>query len=144
MEFMIPIYRIIHFLGMALLFGGTLCSIVLVRKSKASIESALLAWNCMHLVAVPGLLILIATGVLHSYAIYWENFKGTGYMYAKIFLVGVVFILIFMDMRTQKAIIRNKAEPEVLVDMVKKRQMIALISLVMTIIIIWLISYRPF
>lgn len=144
MEFMIPIYRIFHFLGMAMLFGGLICSVVLVRKSKASVQGATAAWNCMHLVAVPGLMVLVITGLLHSAAVYWEPFKGAGYMHAKIALVVAIFILMFVDMRTQKAIIRKTAEPEIIIDMVKKRQILGISSCVLIVLVMWLVGYRPF
>lgn len=144
MEFMIPIYRIVHFLGLALLLGGIICSIVLVKKTKPSVAGALAAWNCMHLVAAPGLMLLIITGILHSATLYWENFKGAGYMHAKIVLVAAVLVFVFIDMRIQKAIIRSNPSADTVIDMVKKRQFLGISSCVLIVLIMWLVSYRPF
>lgn len=144
MEFMLPIYRLVHFFGLALLLGGTLSSFVLVRKEKPTIFSAKLAWNCMHLLAAPGLMILILTGVLQSSALYWQHFKGAGYMHAKVLLAVIIFFLLFYDMRTQKNIMRTNPAPDIIVDMINKRQAIALGITAITTIIMWLVSYRPF
>ncbi len=144
MEFMIPIYRIVHFLGLALLLGGIICSIVLVKKTKPTVAGALAAWNCMHLVAIPGLMLLIITGILQSAAVYWENFQGAGYMHAKIVLVLVLIVLIFADLRTQKAIMRAEPQADILLDMVKKRQFYGISSCVLILLIMWLVGYRPF
>jgi len=144
MEFMLPIYRILHFFGFALLFGGTFTSWILVKKEAPTKNSALLAWNCMHLVAAPGIIILILTGVLQSAALYWEHFRGAGYMYAKVALTLVILILMFWDMRTQKKILKNNPPLDILLDMLNKRQAIALTICALTLIIFWLVSYRPF
>lgn len=144
MEALIPIFRLMHFIGFALLLGGTLCSILLVRKEAPSIRSASLAYNCMHLVATPGLTLLLLTGVLHSTIIYWDNFKGAGYMHLKVSLVLLILVLVIFDMRTQKKIIRSNPEADVLSDMIKKRQALALGVCVLTLLIMWLVSFRPF
>lgn len=144
MEFMIPIYRLLHFFGLALLLGGTVASWVLVKKEEPTVASAKLAWNCMHLVAAPGLLILILTGVLQSSALYWEHFKDSGYMHVKVMLAVFIFFLLFLDMRTQKTIMRQNPEPAMLIAMINKRQAIALGIFTLTFIIMWLVSYRPF
>ena len=98
----------------------------------------------MHLVAVPGLMLLIITGILQSAALYWENFMGAGYMHAKVVLVIALLGLVFADMRTQKAIIRTAPDADSLVDMVKKRQFFGISSCVLIGLIMWLVSYRPF
>lgn len=144
MESLIPIFRLLHFLGLAMLLGATLCSIILVSKEKPSIEITKITWNCIHLVAAPGLLLLLLTGVLQSSAMYWGNFKSAGYMHAKIVLVVVVLVLMIFDMRTQKQIIRNNPQADALVDMLKKRQAYALASCTMVLLIMWLVSFRPF
>lgn len=144
MEILIPIFRLVHFIGLALLLGGTVSSFVLVRMQNPSTNAALAAWNCMHLVAVPGLVILMITGILHSSSLYWEHFKGAGYMHAKILLAAIVLVLMIFDMRTQKNIIRNNPDSDTLVDLIKKRQAFALGICSLVLLIMWLISYRPF
>lgn len=144
MESFIPIYRLMHFLGLALLLGGTISSVILVRREEPHLSVAKIAWNCMHLVAAPGLVLLLLTGLLQSSAMYWENFKGAGYMHAKVFLAVILLALMFFDMRTQKNIMRNHPAADVLVDMLKKRQAFALGICALTLVIMWLISFRPF
>lgn len=144
MELLLPIYRLVHFLGLALLFGGTLSSVILVRGEKPSVEVAKTAWTCMHLLAAPGFILLLLTGILQSATLYWEHFKGAGYMHAKVALATVLLGLMAFDMRTQKKIIRNNPETEILVDMLKKRQALALGICALTLLIMWLISFRPF
>jgi hypothetical protein len=144
MESLIPIFRMLHFVGLALLLGGTLCSIILVQAEKPSIAITKIAWNCIHLVAAPGLLLLLFTGIMQSSAMYWENFQGAAYMYVKVALVAVIFILMIADMRTQKRIIKNNPEPDTLVDMLKKRQAFAMIGSALVLLIMWLTSFRPF
>lgn len=144
MEFMLPIYRLLHFFGLALLLGGTITSWVIVKKERPSLESARLAWNCMHLVATPGLIILILTGILQSAALYWEHFQGSYYMHLKVVLSLIILGLLFWDMRTQKNILRQQPELDVLIDMLSKRQAIALGICFLTVVIMYLVSYRPF
>jgi hypothetical protein len=117
---------------------------VLVKKERPSLASARLAWNCMHLVATPGLIILIFTGILQSAALYWEHFQGSYYMHLKVILSLIILVLLFWDMRTQKNILRQQPELDVLIDMLSKRQAIALCICFLTLIIMWLVSYRPF
>jgi hypothetical protein len=144
MESLMPTYRLLHFIGLALLLGGSFCSVILVQKEKPSVGSAKLAWNCMHLAAAPGLMILLITGLLQSSALYWKNFKGAGYMHAKVLLAFAILLLIFFDMRGQKAVIRLNPGPDILVDMVKKRQLFGVSICLLTLLIMWLVSFRPF
>lgn len=144
MEFMLPIYRLLHFFGLALLFGGTITSWILVKKGHPSKALATIAWNCMHLVAAPGLILLILTGFLQSAALHWEHFRGSTYMQVKVALSLLILILLFWDMRTQKAIIRQNPDADLLIDMLNKRQAIALSICLLTLVIMWLVSYRPF
>lgn len=144
MESFIPIFRMMHFLGLALLLGGTLCSIILVQKEQPSVTITKIAWNCIHLVAAPGLLLLLITGILQSSAMYWEHFKGAGYMHAKIALVVGILLLMVADMRTQKKIIKNTPDADALIDLLKKRQAFAMAGCGLVLVIMWLTSFRPF
>jgi uncharacterized membrane protein len=141
---MVPIYRILHFLGLSMLLGGTLCSMVLVKKEGATTNSVKLAWNCMHLVAAPGLILLMLTGLLHSSTLYWQHFKNAGYMHAKITLVMILLLLMILDMRTSKKMIKNQSDTAILSNMVKKRQLYAAGVVMVALLIMWLISFRPF
>ena len=144
MESLIPIYRLMHFIGLALLLGGTLSSLIMVNREGRSKNSIKMAYNCMHLVAAPGLMLLILTGILQSSALYWAHFKNAGYMHAKIAFAVLILALMFVDMRTQKRILRESHELDVLVSQVKKRQVLAIAICGLTIVIMWLVSYRPF
>lgn len=144
MEFMIPIYRLLHFIGMAMLLGGLISSLVLSKKLEITRNTVKAAWNCLHLVAAPGLILLIITGLLHSAAIYWENFIGAGYMHAKITLVLAVLILLFIDMKKQKTLIKTNPPLEIILDALKLRQTLGVLIIILTLIIMWLVSYRPF
>jgi hypothetical protein len=146
MESFIPIYRLLHFIGFALLLGGTFASVILVHKEHQQIfaNRAKAAWICMHLVAAPGLTLLLLTGLLQSSALYWQNFKGAGYMHLKVGAALTILLLMVFDMRTQKKIICAKPQDEVLVTMVKKRQVYAIGICALTLLIMWLVSFRPF
>lgn len=144
MESFIPIFRLMHFLGLALLFGGTFCSIILATKETLSKETARMAWKCMHLVAAPGLIVLIVTGILQSSAAYWSHFRGAGYMHAKIALAVLLLLCMIMDMRTQKRILKSSPEVFEIVGLLKTRQVFAAGICGITLVIMWLVSYRPF
>ena len=88
---------------------------VLVKKERPSLASVRLAWKSMHLVATPGLIILIFTGILQSAALYWEHFQGSYYMHLKVILSLIILVLLFWDMRTQKNILRQQPELDVLI-----------------------------
>jgi hypothetical protein len=144
MESFIPVFRLMHFLGLALLFGGTLCSIVLSKKEDFSKETVKNSWNCMHLVAAPGLILLFLTGILQSSAAYWSHFKGAGYMHVKVALALLVLGFMVFDMRTQKRILRSSPSGEVMMGLLKTRQFFAVGICGLTLLIMLLVSYRPF
>ncbi len=143
MEALIPIFRLLHFVGFALLLGGTLSSIILVKKEGPTAASMRLAHVCTHMLAAPGLVLLILTGILHSSVLYWDNFKGAGYMHAKLLFVALIFLLMIFDIRTQKRASTSQ-DKEVVVDLIKKRQGLALSMAAITILVMWLVSFRPF
>jgi len=144
MESFIPIFRMAHFVGLSMLLGGTLCSMALVHQEKPSATTVKSAWNCIHLIASPGLLLLIITGILQSAAVYWEHFKGAGYMHAKIAIVFAIFLFVIADMKTQKKALKNSQDQDLLLYSLKKRQIYAASNCVLVMVIMWLVSYRPF
>lgn len=144
MESLIPIFRLLHFVGFALLLGGTLASIMLVKKEGSNVASIKLAHHCMHMLVAPGLLLLLFTGLFHSSVLYWDNFKGAGYMHAKVVLVGIILLLLIFDLRTQKKIIRSHEDPDLLLDLVRKRQALGISISALTLLVMWLVSFRPF
>lgn len=142
MEPLIPLFRLAHFAGLALMLGGIVCSMILVRADHTP-KSIRSAWSCIHLVASPGLMLLLITGILQSSAMYWQHFKGAGYMHAKVALAVVVLVLMTLDMKTQKRIIKNSELKETL-PLLIKRQRYALSSCIVTLLIMLLIIFRPF
>lgn len=144
MEFMIPYYRLFHFVGMALFLGGALTSVIMVHRQKPSKASAETAWNIMHLVAAPGLVLLLLTGVLHTWSLYFGHFRNAGYMHAKMVVVGVLFILLFSDMKQQKKILRSSASDVEIISMVKKRQALGLAICIFIFLAMFLVSFKPF
>lgn len=141
MESLIPILRMLHFIGFAMLLGGSLCSVIVSKRSPHAVKAA---YDCLHIIAAPGLSLLLLTGVMQSAIMHWENFINAGYMHAKITIVLIVLVLLIYDIRTQKSIITNKWDQEEILKKLKTRQIIALANCTMIIIIMWLINYRPF
>lgn len=143
MESLIPLYRMIHFVGFAMLLGGTLSSIIAVNKEQHKAQGITFAWYCMHYVASPGLVLLLLTGLLQSMAMSFLNFKGAGYMHLKATLAVMVLVLMFADMKTQKRVIKERVPGDILA-MVKKRQCFAAIICLLVLAIMALVGYRPF
>lgn len=144
MEALIPIFRLLHFLGFSLLMGGITASLVLVKKAGPSAVSIKNANTCIHLLAAPGLVLLLLTGILHSSVMRWDNFKGAGYMHAKVLLVAAIFLLMVFDLRTQKKILKNQFGQTTVEALVKRRQILATAMVAITILVMWLVSFRPF
>lgn len=143
MEALIPIFRLLHFLGFSLLLGGAIASIVLVKKEGHALGMKL-AHTCTHALAAPGLMLLMLTGIMHASTTHWVNFKGAGYMHAKVLFVVVILLLLVFDIRTQKKVIRGNFSSEIVESLVKKRQTLAMSIAALTLCVMWLISSRPF
>jgi uncharacterized membrane protein len=134
MTYLIFSLRSLHFIGLGLILGGVFFSFLqAVSKSSNPIElrSAKLAG---HLIAAPGLVLLIITGLVNSYINNWAHFKGSGYMHLKLLLVFLVLILIFTDLKSL-----GKARL-----FFAQRKFVTLFSLVNIIFIIFLMEFRPF
>jgi uncharacterized membrane protein len=144
MEYLIPIFRMIHFVGFSLLLGGTLCSIVLVKRRTLSPDLIKIAYDCIHIVAAPGLLLLLITGIFQSSIMHWANFKHAGYMHAKIGIVLIILFLLIYDLRTQKRLIKGNLSHDMIIKTLRKRQTLALANCILVLLIMWLINYRPF
>ena len=144
MEALIPIFRLFHFLGFSLLLGGIISSFALVKKEGSNVASIRLAHTCIHMLAAPGLMLLFLTGILHSSVIHWDNFKSAGYMHAKVLLVAVIFLLMIFDLRLQKKIFKDQGSPNMLAQLIKKRQILAMSMAAITLLVMWLVSFRPF
>jgi uncharacterized membrane protein len=134
----------IHFVGFSLLLGGTLCSIVLVKRQKLSPELIKTAYDCIHMVAAPGLLLLLITGIIQSSIMHWEHFKHAGYMHAKIAIVLIILFLLIYDLRTQKRLIKGNLSHDMMIKTLQKRQILAIANCIMVLTIMWLVNYRPF
>lgn len=144
MEALIPYLRIIHFLGFALLFGGVFSSFLIVRKNEDSLISIKNSYLLLHLAAAPGLTILLITGLLHSFAMSFENFKGAGFMHAKLTLVLFSFVVLFIDMKERKSIIKQNLNKHEMARKLKHSLYCDLSILFLSLIIIYLVSFRPF
>lgn len=143
MESFIPLYRMVHFVGFAMLLGGTFSSLIAVKKEPQKGQAITFAWYCMHYVASPGLVLLLLTGLLQSMAMSFLNFKGAGYMHLKATLAVLVLVFMFADMKTQKRVIKGNVPGDILA-MVKKRQYFASIICLLVLAIMGLVGYRPF
>jgi Ca2+/H+ antiporter len=144
MEALIPIFRLLHFLGLSLLLGGISASFALVKKEGPTTASIKLAHTCVHMLAAPGLVILVITGILQSSLLYWTPFKGAGYMHAKIVFIVLIFVLMIFDIRTQKKILTSPLKHDALTQMIKRRQSLAISMGALVLLIVWLMNFRPF
>lgn len=144
MESLIPIFRMLHFVGFSLLLGGFLCSLILVKNEKPSLGLTKTIWYCTHLVAAPGLFFLIMTGIFQSSIMQWENFKNAGYMHLKITLALAIVLFMVFDIKTQKKILKTNPEPSTLKVLLTKRQGYAIGACLSVLVIMWLVNFRPF
>lgn len=115
---LLQLYKMFHLIGLSLLMGGTLTSFIMALRR----ENAFVA---RHLVAAPGLVLLIFTGFAQSFLHDWSEFKGSGYMHMKLTLVTLTALFLALD-------IKNKSAKW------------AFLGLVCQIVIIALIVIRPF
>jgi len=144
MENMLEAFRFFHFLGLGLFLGASISSVLVVHSQKKTLSSIKLAWDLMHMMAAPGLVLLISSGILIASAQNWAPFKSGGYMHVKIFLVLLVFVALFMDLRRQKKIMAGNLSNEQGLVLINKRQILSALSIFFTLIIMCLVTIRPF
>jgi uncharacterized membrane protein len=143
MENLIPFIRLFHILGLALLLGGFICSIILAIGLKTTHDSALIARRSLHLVAAPGLVLLLITGLWQSLIYSFDHFKGAGYMHVKITLVAFMLVILVIDMRTQKRLLREH-NPKSAKTLMNQGLAYGSSLCGLTILIMWLMNFRPF
>lgn len=92
----LQLYKLLHLLGFSLLMGGTLTSFFMsLRKENAFVAR--------HLVAAPGLLLMLLTGFAQSFLHDWIEFKGAGYMHLKLSLVALSALFLALDIKQKSA-----------------------------------------
>ena len=89
---LLQLYKILHLIGLSLLMGGTLSSFLMTLRR----ENAFVA---KHLVAAPGLVLIVFTGFAQSFLHDWSEFKGAGYMHAKLTLVALTALFLALDIK---------------------------------------------
>ncbi|MBH1989137.1 MAG: hypothetical protein I8H75_01945 [Myxococcaceae bacterium] len=114
----LQLYKMLHLVGFSLLTGGTLTSLLMnLRRENPFVAQ--------HLVAAPGLMLIWITGLAQSWIREWVNFKGSGYMHAKLTLV--IFATLFLAL-----------------DIKRKKPLWAFLGFVIQIFILGLIVWKPF
>ncbi|MBM3887114.1 DUF2269 family protein [Candidatus Dependentiae bacterium] len=149
MLFSLQLYKLLHLIGISMLFGGVLTSFFITRKYKGDAGADQGAFVASHLVAAPGLVLILFTGVAQSFLHQWIEFKGTGYMHAKILFVFLSTVLLAMDIRAQGKMRRSQAnnapfELPMMKSMLFTRSMAGSLNLISILIIFILIIFRPF
>ena len=107
MVFSLLLYKLLHLLGLSLLFGGMLTCLLLLRRERGEPGAERGAFVAAHLVAAPGLIIVLLTGFAQSFLHQWSEFKGAGYMHAKLLLVAIVIAALAVEIRGQGIMRRN-------------------------------------
>ena len=88
----LQLYKMLHLVGLSFLMGGTLTSFIMgLRRENAFVAR--------HLVAAPGLILMLLTGFMQSFMHNWSEFKGAGYMHAKVALVVVTTLCLALDIK---------------------------------------------
>lgn len=107
MVFSLMLYKLLHLLGLSLLFGGMLTSLLLLKREKGEAGAEKGAFVAAHLVASPGLVIVLVTGFAQSFLHQWSEFKGAGFMHAKLLLVAIVVAALAVEIRGQGVMRRD-------------------------------------
>lgn len=147
MVFSLLLYKLLHVLGFSMVFGGMLTSLLIARREKGEEGSERGAFVAAHLVAAPGLLVVIITGFAQSFLHQWIEFRGAGYMHTKLLLVAVVVACLAVDIRGQGVMRRDrKAGINLLVQAkwLSRRNAANFLGVLALIGIYVLIVFRPF
>ena len=147
MVFSLQLYKLLHLLGFSLLLGGMLTSLLIARREKGDAGAEKGAFVAAHLVAAPGLLIVLLTGFAQSFLHQWVEFKGAGFMHAKLLLVVVVIACLAVDIRGQGVMRRDrKAGINLLVQAkwLARRNAANMLGVLAVLGIYVLIIFRPF
>jgi uncharacterized membrane protein len=147
MAFSLTLYKLLHLIGFSMLFGGMLTSLLIVRREKGDPKADRGAFVAAHLVAAPGLLLLIVTGFAQSFLHQWSEFKGAGFMHAKLMLALIVVVCLAIDIRGQSVMRRDLVsgpKPAVQGAWIARRTAATLVGVVAILCIYVLIVFRPF
>lgn len=146
MVFSLQLYKLLHLLGLSLLLGGMLTSLLIVRREKGDPGADKGAWVAAHLLAAPGLLIVLVTGFAQSFLHQWSEFKGAGFMHAKLLLVVIVTACVAIDIRGQGVMRRDLVSgptPAVQAAWMSRRTAATLVGVISLLGIYVLIVFRP-
>lgn len=147
MELSITILRTCHLIGLSMALGGTVTSFILAFKGAWQKEASQGAFVASHLVAAPGLLLLVFTGLMSSVLFGFSHFKYAGYMHAKMALVILTFCFMWVDIRGQ-AIIRRSfqhaAEKTAIRKGLAHRRVGGFLTILCLLLIVFTMEFKPF
>jgi len=147
MELSLQLYKLLHLLGFSLLLGGMLTSLLVVRREKGDPKADKGAFVAAHLVAAPGLLLVLITGFAQSFLHNWSEFKGAGFMHAKLTLVLIVIACLAIDIRGQGVMrrdLQSGPRPAVQGAWIARRTIATTVGVLAILCIYVLIVFRPF
>ncbi len=149
MLFSFQLYKLLHLLGLSMLLGGVMTSLLITRRGKGDAKADQGAFVASHLVAAPGLLLVLLTGIGQSFLYQWVQFKGTGYMHAKILFVVLIIFFLAMDIRAQgnmrRSLLQNSSPNEALIkSALATRTLAGSLNLCCLLVIFVLIVFKPF
>lgn len=147
MVFSLLLYKLLHHLGFSLLLGGMVTSLLIAWREKGDPDADRGAFIAAHLVAAPGLFLVILTGLMQSYMHQWAEFKGAGYMHAKIMLALAIVICLAIEIRGQGVMRRDLANgPTINIQekWLSLRKMATAAGSLLILCVYYLIVFRPF
>lgn len=138
----------IHIIGMAMLFGGMLSSLLITKKYRGKPEVDGVARITSHYLSGIGLVLAIASGVWYSSLMNWAIFKGAGFMHAKMLFVVLIFAFLFAEVRSQgnyrRALQKGDMSDETREKSVKTRIWMGSLMTFSFLMIVILIEFRMF
>lgn len=147
MSLSIELSRFVHLVGLGMLLGGFLTSYLLTKRYPNDEATDKGAFVASHLVAAPGLVLLIISGLLQSVFYNWAQFKSGGYMHAKMMLVVLIVVLLALDIRAQGVLRRALGTPDeamVRAQSVRRRIKVDFWGVVSVMLTVFLMEVRGF
>ncbi len=142
------IFKFLHILGLALTFGGTLATLLLVLLFKAHPQNTKACQVTSHFIAGTGMVIAIASGVIYSALTDWAFFRVGYFMHLKMMLVLAAGIFLSVDIRAQGVLRRARLKKENTQSLekpcVNKQVWAGIFGLLCLIVIFILIIFKPF